>query len=486
MQVEEEYVRNYYNRDMTEIKERLPEINFPVLSELLVDKFWDANLQNLFSDILIAIFQQGNLPQNVQLEGIRYWINSLSYLSQGQNGQTFTSTIRNMPDKRLLIKTSEDLTHEVFVGLMLNKLRSHLLNFSYVYMGFNCSSPLFVDKTFLSWCDKKTNDLGDAFYEYVYPSSSFADFVSTHQSSEESLSYYLQAVLALNYAFKKIKFTHFDLHGENVLLRELDSLQRIDYPTGKGSFVFYTKKIPTFIDYGFSSVEYKGKMYTNVPGFMEEVPFFPLYDAYRLATALYYTAVNKAPFKFVISYFGEVPSAEHILERYSALDQRKFSYKKSLDELIDYILPYLPVEFVKQEEEYTEPIYLDELGLEDPPYAKSLFQFYYLINLENRKLEGYSDKIKIWQSLFLDEIRSLNRIPLSLEEYTVYFKLYKRLNRSLDIFFFLANLGYDINLPLIDSSWKEVQPMIKQNKDKLKRECRRDKKYCPLVNFINQ
>jgi len=39
---------------------------------------------------------------------------------------------------------------------------------------------------------------------------------------------------------------------------------------------------------------------------------------------------------------------------------------------------------------------------------------------------------------------------------------------------------------LIDSFWQDAQMIIKRNKDRLKRECGRDKKYCPLVNFINQ
>lgn len=515
---EEEFIHNYFNRDLSHIKEYLADINYPLLTQLLEKEFWDEELQSLFSEILVALFQRDNLTPSLQLQGIRYWINSLKSLSAGANGVTYTSKIRGMLQEQIVVKESANLDHEVFVGLRLNALRKYLTNFSYLYLGFGCSSPIFVEKEFLSWCNREKREINYAFYEFVRPSISFAQFVSSPRVSlEEVRDCYLQTLFALNFAFHKVKFTHFDLHGENILLRELPDEKEVPYPAASGgTYFFSTKRIPTFIDYGFSTVEYLGKIYGSfVNVSLGNVPYFPLYDAYLLAVSLYIVAKREEVKRFfasVIKFFTPLPLEEIVKSKenvLSALPGRsivrgKEIYKESLDGLISLLLPLSKkVSFSPHSDILEEPISLASLGLENPPYAKTLFELYYLLNQDKDNPEKLREILSSFPPLeiekkerqFLEEISQL-RLLLSpllniefLQLYVDYFKLYKRLKRTLDIFVYLSRY-YEINLDLLEELWRAVMPVVIQNKRNLLQACQKKKPYhtqaCTLNKYIEE
>ncbi len=185
--------------------------------------------------------------------------------------------------------SNEELIHELVVGMYgTNKLRGTIPNFSYVYGGFSCAPPIVDDnKNVVSWCTGN-NPVTYAIYENIQPAISWKEYVKT-ASGEQFLSGYLQVLYALAEAVKKIDFTHYDLHWENVLMRDYprapNGYFQIKYNTENGEEYLVTNKVATIIDYGNAHIAYNGKHYGN-HRFLSIGIYpdrsHPFHDAYKL------------------------------------------------------------------------------------------------------------------------------------------------------------------------------------------------------------
>lgn len=163
--------------------------------------------------------------------------------------------------------TRESVIHELAVGKILNSLRPIIPNFAFVLGSFDCGPPIIKpspdpksDKgTVVSWC-RGGSPVKYLIYENISESKSLYDFVETCSPQE-----YLDAIIQLNYAlmvaFKETGFTHYDLHGNNILVRDLKQMSHTSkegfYIPYQGDFVFATSLF-TIIDYGFSHVYLPG------------------------------------------------------------------------------------------------------------------------------------------------------------------------------------------------------------------------------------
>lgn len=182
---------------------------------------------------------------------------------------------------------NDELIHECVVAFYaLNKLRERgIPNFAYVYGAFMCSPP-FVDTSdpskakIVTFCNSGEAPVSYAIYENIAPSVSFDKYIETC-TAKEFLDMYLQIIVAL-YAARNVKFVHYDLHTNNVLIRKINEDSRpvvigidVDAPATSGTrlpfvarfrrssagdssrtFYFTTPSlIPTMIDYGMSHVE---------------------------------------------------------------------------------------------------------------------------------------------------------------------------------------------------------------------------------------
>ena len=187
--------------------------------------------------------------------------------------------------------TKGELAHEVAVGMLAtNKLRQ-IPNFAYIYAGIPCSAGFLPkdSKQPVGWCTTDENKVTIAFYEAVTPAVSLKEYI-VNCSGAQFLNVYVQAMLAVRFAFVHNEFTHYDLHYENVLVADKPpgSPEQVtlnySLPGGEGIYLPVTK-IAKVIDFGSSFYRYNGRGY-GIYGLQKSATFpdkgHPLFDAYKL------------------------------------------------------------------------------------------------------------------------------------------------------------------------------------------------------------
>lgn len=230
---------------------------------------------------------------------------------------------------------NNNLVHEMIVATYgTNKLRNRIPNFAYVYSGMKCSPPwIKIDKEVATFCTPdfnqgragqagtqnfssgrasssgfqmiqnqwagfrqgltstpvvKSNNVSYLLYENINPSKTFSSLLK-NMTVANFLNYYMQILLSIRMAYLECDFTHYDLHTDNVLIRDLviDGTKRkvvLTYQTQNGQEYMESDAIATIIDFGTSHIRYKGENY----GVYDKIPFSvlpdrgaPLFDAYK-------------------------------------------------------------------------------------------------------------------------------------------------------------------------------------------------------------
>lgn len=248
----------------------------------------------------------------------RRWIDRMSKIGSGQQGTAFESDFDNSEDV-FVVKVAEEgreeeMIHEFFIGLHLNAMREHVPNFAYLFGGFNCAPPVLEhrglinntdltigldfnhkdqnigseEKSAVTWCTLwQKNKINYILYENIAPGVTLSKYSKTC-TFEKWLDKYLQILYALHVANEKLGFTHYDLHGSNVVIRGIEDSKEvyIPYKTEKNGIEYLkTDGIATIIDYGFSYIKKDGKSY-GIYGFeaygINPNDSHPLHDAYKL------------------------------------------------------------------------------------------------------------------------------------------------------------------------------------------------------------
>ncbi|SHO33224.1 Protein kinase [Cedratvirus A11] len=328
-----------------------------LLAGMVDREFYNENVLYFMSDVLYAVYYSNPYKKELMLAKIKTWLTHLEQLSAGANGITLTAALGNLLRNDIVVKYPkvDDLTHEVFVGLLgTNNLRKYIPNFSFIYGGFACSPPIIgSDDEVKDFCVslRPGRPLNYALYENVTPAVSANDLIK-RMSGEEFLNFYLQLVLALAVAHEQIRFTHFDLHDKNVLARELTRPVNILYPVRGKEYHIKTSYIATIIDYGFSSFEYQGMHFGNLGSlvsYIGNVKDFPLYDAFKFLASAFITAANArnssalAAIREIFVYF--TPESP---ERFAEVDSHWFHALPprvadvDLSHLIEYLVSLQP------------------------------------------------------------------------------------------------------------------------------------------------
>lgn len=220
-------------------------------------------------------------------------LGDLQVIGSGVEGVTMRSG--NVRQPRFIVKSSQDseseqLVHEYFVGAFgTNNLRNEIPNFSAVLGYFRCSGTFISDSQVLSYCASSENPVNYILYEPV-KGVSLETFILEHDF-DEILQVLTGLILALQVAYERIDFTHYDLHPGNVMVRELPEEIAIPYRMNKQTYYLHTRYIPTLIDYGRAHIKYNGQDY----GY-EMIQYgvfpdrsFPMYDIYKvIMDTIYY------------------------------------------------------------------------------------------------------------------------------------------------------------------------------------------------------
>lgn len=238
---------------------------------------------------------------------IRNYFKDPKVISQGANGAVIVFKFQNdssddtqgkAKKSLFLLKAplnpasaaQRDGTHEAFVGFFaLNQLRNIIPNFMYTYAAFRCTPPVLPysvgaatatptgakgSKLIDAWCSLNdpthTNNVTYTLIENLANTKtgktlSLKDLIESggRKTIEEFMSLLAQIVAALGVAWETCEFTHYDLHVENVLVRETNhgpsgnSEVVIEYDLrdeGK-TFKIRCGSIATIIDYGMSHVK---------------------------------------------------------------------------------------------------------------------------------------------------------------------------------------------------------------------------------------
>lgn len=279
--------------------QRIPDIyyqtlNLKVINNLLTNDFYQYNTEEGIHILSEQLLVGKNLMETSKK--VHQNIKELKELASGANGKAL---IADVGDKSGLFKVvvksaldprEDDLFHEVFVGLAgTNKLRKTVPNFAYIYGGFRCSGPGNADKNkeVKQFCSPTgTPIVSYALYENI-KGKNFKKSIPK-MTTESFLASYLQAILALQYANITIDFTHYDMHSENIILRDIfgsSELFGTAYPMQSGNTIYvYSNTVPTMIDYGYSHIKYKNFDYGTYRGSYGQNGYksYPLHDAFKL------------------------------------------------------------------------------------------------------------------------------------------------------------------------------------------------------------
>lgn len=245
--------------------------------------------------------------------------NRINSIAKGASGRVYDMAIKdsrelsNQIDEFVLLKASitdqqekDNIVHEFFVGLVLNKLRTTKVgapqtpNFTYVYALFKCFPGFDREEGGASVCAADGN-----FKKYYmvteYVRGQELDLYVTKINFEDILSLYSQILLSLYTAWSTYDFTHYDLHISNVMVVDLEELnknksaryQLIPYWIGAEMIYVKATLLAKIIDYGSSHIAYDTvdgtrEYFGYIPHYMYGVSSLrpldsdPVYDLYRI------------------------------------------------------------------------------------------------------------------------------------------------------------------------------------------------------------
>lgn len=211
----------------------------------------------------------------------------------------------------------DEFLHEIFVGVILNKLRPYVPNFVYTY-GY--------EETNEDHCNPYI-----IFLENI-PNSDLLENYIPKLSKIEFFVIFLQILNALNLAYEEYSFCHYDLHDGNILI------QKIEFPF---SYKLYidgkVKKIKTnylakIIDFGQSYVKFNNKsfgVYNRDELKVYNYKSRPINDIYKLLCFSGYTAKESNN----LEVYNLISRIYQLFDQKGKLDDRINFFKNNVTEM---------------------------------------------------------------------------------------------------------------------------------------------------------
>jgi serine/threonine protein kinase len=214
--------------------------------------------------------------------------------------------------------------NEYFVGVYgMNYLRKYIPNFGFYYHMEKNPKSIKVFQEYIPY--KYYKDFLQQKYQLIYLSSMGEDF----------LSIILQIICSLECAQNMLQFTHYDLHHENVLLRENDTNYNFSIPIFDYNMEFENSKyIATITDFGFSTIRLNHQnIISNCYGFPEYgyLSFFnSSVDMTRLLLTTYDICNNLYHNTKKVFYVKIIDFCNFIFKHFYNFNMKEFNDKKSI------------------------------------------------------------------------------------------------------------------------------------------------------------
>jgi serine/threonine protein kinase len=239
---------------------------------------------------------------------IEKWIKKMVKISvNSKEGFIYISNFS--PDIQVVIKVAQKSNglqsklREYFIGIKsLNKLRCLIPTFVYTIGSFLYPKPTKTGKI-----DKETENENTAFvvYEKIDGETINSLLKKDKLNFKQFLSIFIQLLLGLEVAQREARFTHFDLHTDNVMIRETDISSynvHLDMSTYN---VINPEFIPVIIDFGTSTCFIENR-YIGSYDYMKYgmLNFMvPGYDMYKFLVYCARKTTNKELKQKIISIF---------------------------------------------------------------------------------------------------------------------------------------------------------------------------------------
>ena len=152
----------------------------------------------------------------------------------------------------------ESKVREYFIGIKaINNLRYITPSFVYTLGAFLCPKP---SKTGEISCNDSCKNTAFVFYEKILGDSVQTLLKNDRLNFKQFLVLFIQLLLALEVAQREVRFTHFDLHTDNVMVKvgtgDSTSITQLDMST---YIINNPEFIPVVIDFGASTAYIEGK-----------------------------------------------------------------------------------------------------------------------------------------------------------------------------------------------------------------------------------
>lgn len=195
---------------------------------------------------------------------INHFLKNFTFMTIGGNGSVGRmDLLEENIHEYVVVKTSlfyeyNSLFLEYHINMTLNSLRRLIPNFAMALMLVTCTSASAKQLCDATVAGAVPRDY--MFIEAVRPGTPLGD-KDLNADESELLTLFIQILFALHVAQTQLRFTHWDLHDENVLI---EAIPDVDYQTpvfvynieGKVYHVpVLGKRIPVIVDFGSSRVD---------------------------------------------------------------------------------------------------------------------------------------------------------------------------------------------------------------------------------------
>jgi hypothetical protein len=299
-------------------KNKLQEISAISLSKILNQASPSGSDMNAVFCLFDNLFLDGS-KSKVREKGlynlsktIQKWIKKMNQMLVKSKEGFIYSTHFFSPDIEVVIKIPqksygiESKIREYFIGInSLNKLRCLIPTFVYTLGAFLHPKPSKTGE--LEIDDTKNKKTAFVIYEKIPGESVFTLLKNDIIDFNQFLFLFVQLLLGLEVAQREVRFTHFDMHAENVMVKIADgNSSSYSVPLDFNIYsVNNPKMIPVIIDFGAATTYIEGKYVGSYDYTKHGMLNFmvPGHDMYKFLVYCVRKSVNKELKSKIIQLF---------------------------------------------------------------------------------------------------------------------------------------------------------------------------------------